>query len=318
MLTSLNFVKGAVAKAGFVPALTHFRISRGTVRGFNGQMALSSPIATDLDCSPNAKQFVCALNACKETVALHLKNGRLVVQSGGFKCNVDCDDPANFPDIVPSGRFFNVGPEFYDSLVTLEPFISEDENRPWSCGILLEAQSAFATNNIVAVECWHGLGLPLRVNLPADSVREILRVGEAPYRLQIEEHRISFHWPDGRWLATQLLTAEWPDIRGVIEKAQGTQEVANPQLFDALEQLLPLCEKGDACYFLGDQMATSAEPEAEGASVVMPCPAKGAYNARQLAKLRGLVQTVGWDAYPAPVPFFGATCRGVILGRKIT
>ncbi len=318
MLSSLNFVKGAVAKQGFIPALTHFRISRGNVRGFNGQMALSSPIATDLDCSPNAKQFVRALNACKETVALHLKGGKLVVQSGPFKANVDCGDPAEFPDIVPAGRFVNITPEFYEAITILEPFISEDENRPWSCGILLDAQSAFATNNIVAVECWHGLGLPLRVNLPAASVRELLRVGEAPHRLQIEEHRISFHWPDGRWLATQLLASEWPDIAGVIEKAQGTQEVANPQLFDALEQLLPLCDKSDACWLLGDQIATGPEPDAEGASVSVPCPFGGAYNARQLAKLRGLAQTVGWDAYPAPVPFFGESCRGVILGRKST
>ncbi len=318
MLSSLNFVKGAVAKQGFIPALTHFRISRGTVRGFNGQMALSSPIATDLDCSPNAKQFVRALNACKETVALHLKGGKLVVQSGPFKCNVDCSDPLAFPDIVPAGRFVNITPEFYEALTILEPFISEDDNRPWSCGILLEAQSAFATNNLVAVECWHGLGLPLRVNLPADSVRELLRVGEPPHRLQIEAHRISFHWPDGRWLATQLLTAEWPDVAAVIERASGTQKAVPEVFWLALEQLLPLCDKADACWLLGDQIATGPEPDSEGAAVQVDCAPQGAYNARQLAKLRELAQTVGWDAYPNAVPFFGEKCRGVILGRKTT
>lgn len=48
MLKDLKFVQGAVAKKDLLPAMTHFRIENGHVRSFNGQMAISSPVAFDL------------------------------------------------------------------------------------------------------------------------------------------------------------------------------------------------------------------------------------------------------------------------------
>ena len=316
MISSLKFVKGAVAKQGFIPALTHFRISRGTVRGFNGQMALCAPISSDLDCCPNAKQFVRALDACTDTVALHLKGSKLVVQSGKFRAFVDCDNPANYPDIVPGGRWVNIGPELYDALHRLEPFIAEDERRPWACGILLEADSAFATNNIVAVEVWHGLGLPLRANLPKSAVQEMLRIGQAPTRLQFETNRIAFHWPDGRWLTTQLLESVWPDLGALLKPDQPDAVEMTQDMLDALGQLVPLCDKSDFWYFHGSHISTSADSEDTGASVEVECPEAGAFNARQLVKINALGHVAyQWSAYPKAVHFWGITCRGIITGR---
>ena len=105
MLKALKFVQGAVAKKDFVPALTHFRIRNRTVTGFNGSLAICSPIPCDLDISPNATQFTKALAACTDTISLYVNaKGRLVVQSGNFQTFVDCDEPANFPDLTPRGQ----------------------------------------------------------------------------------------------------------------------------------------------------------------------------------------------------------------------
>ena len=46
MLKALKFVQGAVSKKDLVPALTHFRIENGTVRSYNGMLALCTPIST--------------------------------------------------------------------------------------------------------------------------------------------------------------------------------------------------------------------------------------------------------------------------------
>ena len=56
MLKELKFVQGAVSSKDFIPALTHFRIENGTVRSFNGLLALCSPIALDIDCTPKASR----------------------------------------------------------------------------------------------------------------------------------------------------------------------------------------------------------------------------------------------------------------------
>ena len=72
MLTSLKFVQGAVAKKDFLPALTHFVIENGTVRGYNGMLALCSPIPFDIACKPKAESLVKAIANCNETVTLSL------------------------------------------------------------------------------------------------------------------------------------------------------------------------------------------------------------------------------------------------------
>lgn len=72
MLTALKFCQGSIAKKDFLPALTHFRIEKGTVRGFNGMIALSSPINCDIDCTPEAIPLIKAIQNCKEAITLYM------------------------------------------------------------------------------------------------------------------------------------------------------------------------------------------------------------------------------------------------------
>ena len=72
MLNELKFVQGSVAKKDFLPALTHFAIADGKVRGYNGSIALCSPIPFDIVCNPKAEPLVRAIANCSDTVALAL------------------------------------------------------------------------------------------------------------------------------------------------------------------------------------------------------------------------------------------------------
>ncbi len=42
MLDTLKFIQGAVARKDHVPALVHFRIAGGRIRGFNGTLSLAA------------------------------------------------------------------------------------------------------------------------------------------------------------------------------------------------------------------------------------------------------------------------------------
>lgn len=320
MLDALKFVQGAVARRDFVPALTHFRISNRQVKGFNGSLAICSPIDLDLDCSPKATQFVKAIGACTETIAMHIaENGKLVVRSGNFKAHIECDDPKNFPDILPAGRFVTLPDSLLPALAYLEPFIAEDASRPWACGVLFDGESAYATNNIVLVQYWLGFSFNGRVNIPAAAVREILRIGDNPIRLQISDNRLTFHYEDGRWISTQLFESQWPDTSALLDKHIDSEvtDIA-PTFWSALEQLLPFVDELGRCYFHGERMATADKPDVSGVSVAVDCPGSGIFNAKQLFNLRAIAQRMGFAAYPAPVPFFGERSRGIIVGLRQT
>ena len=99
-----RFVKGAVATKDFVPAMTHFRIEKGTVRSFNGNMAICSPIALDLECTPKAETLVRAISNCQEEVVLSMTaKGRLKVHSGSFNAYIETIE-GDTPHLEPSGK----------------------------------------------------------------------------------------------------------------------------------------------------------------------------------------------------------------------
>lgn len=319
MIDALKFVQGAVAKKDFIPALTHFRIQNGRIKGFNGCLGICSPINIDLDIAPKALQFVKAINACEEEISLHVdKNGKLCVRSGKFKTFVDCVDKANYPDFEPQGQFVELGKELVPALRKMEPFIGEDASRPWACGVLFEGESAFVTNNIVFVEQWLGYHFPVRVNIPAEAIRELIRIGKNPTRLQTTGDRVIFHYEDKQWLSTQVLTQPWPDItRHLNSLSMAGQKCVKEEFWQALAAVVPFGDEMNRCFFLGEQMATTAEPEVTGTAVkIKGLPEQGIYNGKHLLALQTVANSFNFDAYPNPVAFFGDGTRGLITGLR--
>jgi DNA polymerase III sliding clamp (beta) subunit (PCNA family) len=317
MLEALKFVKGAVARKDFIPALQHFRIQHGHISSFNGTLGLRSPIAIDLDCAPKADAFIRAIEACKDTVALSLtETGRLLVRSGRFRTFVDTVEPSAFPHVLPEGKRVAVDDSLMPALRYLEPYIADDASRPWACGIMLSNESAFATNNIVLFEYWLGFQFPARINIPAAAVRELLRLGESPTSMQVSDNRATFHFDSGRWLTTQLDVNAWPETEALLSRESSQQNFPDG-FFDALESIEPFLDEFGTVHFMGDRMATSAQPDKEGTTVELEgLPAAGCFNGRQLLRLKGAVDTIDFSSYPAPSLFYGPQARGLVVGIK--
>ena len=132
MLKELKFVQGAVGKKEFIPAITHFCIENGHVRAYNGTIALSSPIACDLNCKPKAVPMVQAIGKCNETISLSMTPaGRLSIKSGSFKAFIECIEESQ-AHVTPEGEeiFFD-GEILLAGLKTVQDFIGNDASRPW-------------------------------------------------------------------------------------------------------------------------------------------------------------------------------------------
>lgn len=317
MLEDLRFVQGAVAKKDMLPALTHFVMENGTVRGFNGVLALCSKIAFDLACKPKADTLIRAINNCKDTVQLSLTPaGRLSVKSGGFKAFVDCVD-GETPHVLPTGKFCKLdGVALITALKAVQPFIGEDASRPWANGVLLKGPSVFATNNVTLVEYWAGETLPIVVNLPRAAVKEILRINQPPIDAQYDDTSVTLHYEGGRWLRTQLLPADWPDLAKVLDQPHNAQPL-DTRLFEGLEVIKPFADKLNRVLFREDGMHTHTG-EGEGASyAVENLAVDGAYNIDMLELLNGAAQTVDFTTYPKPCLFFGDRLRGAIIGMRL-
>ncbi len=319
MLKELKFVQGAVGKKDLLPAMTHFKIQNGHVRGYNGSLALSSPIPFDIDCCPKADQLVKAIGQCDDVITLSMTPAkRLRVTSGSFRAFVDnVEEEAFHP--VPEGEPLNFdGEALLTAAKILYPFIGNDASRPWTNGVLLNGQSAFATNNTCLVEYWLGTAFPHQINIPRACIKEMIRIDEAPTHGQISGNSITFHYTDGRWIRSQLLSLEWPFEMMVRILNNDSKPARLPDgLFDAINKLQRLSDGSNRIYINHGLLTTHTEEETGGSVELEGLEFQGCYNIAMLALLEGVVTHADFTAYPEPVLFFGERVRGAIVGIRM-
>lgn len=317
MLKSLKFVQGAVSKKDFLPALTHFRIENGTVRSYNGVLGLCSPIPLNINCTPKAETLVKAIGHCDETVSLSITaTGRLSVRSGSFKALIDCVTH-DTPHVTPEGDMVEInGASLLKALEVIQPFIGDDASRPWSNGVLFKGQSCFATNNVTLVEYWTGTPFPRVCNVPRACVKEMLRIGEVPTGAQFGENNVTFHYPEGRWLRTQLFETSWPDLDPILNRQPVAMGPLDSRLFEGLVKMKPFVDKLGRIYIRGGIVSTNQNSE-EGAEFIIPgMDTEGLFNIEMLQLLEGVATSVDFASYPSPCLFYGENLRGAIVGMR--
>ena len=321
LLDALKFARGTVAKRDLLPALTHFRIHDGVIQSYNGVASLRAPVAIDLDVTPKAVPMVRAITNCQEEVALHVTgNGRLAIKSGPFRAYVDCTtDP--FPEIEPEGDMYDIGYELLAALSVLKPLISKDASRPWSRGLLIAGGSAFATNNIILSEYWLGGAQTIAVNIPAQTVDEMLRINREPVRMQLSHKSATFYYSEDTWLTTSLLDLEWPEVRALLPDTTPDDNITlDEQFYAALDNVAPFTGKGNAVILDGSTMRTHADTDTGAAYQLeqegMP---RCAFSVTQLRALAHLTPLIGLSAYPRPCQWVSkcGAVRGAIAGMSV-
>lgn len=320
MLETLKFVYAAVCRNDLQPTLTHFRIQNGTITAYNGLLSIRAPLAVGLDCAPVAGQFLKAVKACEETVSLHVEGAKLCVRSGKFKTYVDlATDPSRFPDLEPTGEIFPVRAPVIGMLKKLAPFMGTDEARLWQCGVLFCNQSVYTTNNISIVEHWSAAPFPVIASMPAEAVRELIRLNVEPVSVQADAQRVVFHLPGGAWVGARVLAYEWPDLQAIIASVAGVPvKPLDPALLDAVEKVSQFADTLGKVYFHNGAVSTVPLGQ-DGTTVETEAsPGKGIHRASLLLGLRDVAQTIGFENYPAPIPFFGEGIRGVFQGYAPT
>ncbi len=320
MLNELKFVQGVVGKKELVSGMTHFRIENSRVTAFNGKIALSAPINFDIDCTPKAATLVKAILQCEEAVQLGMtKAGKLSIKSGKFRSYVECL-PGAVPHPQPDGEYVDLdGETLLDALSKLRPLIADDAARPWANGVLFDGQSAFATNNVILAEYWLGCMFSKRICIPLEAVKEFLRIKKAPVRFQMTDAALTAHYEDGTWLRTNLIAAEWPDIRKILDRAPMANLKAIPEaFFTGLNQLKTFTDDFNRVTFTEGIMRTHAEGSEEGAmSELSWLTTKGTFSLPMLLKLESVAKNMDLSVYPEPAPWTGeGALRGVVLGMR--
>lgn len=313
----IKFVNTAINDKSPVGEMTHILIENGHVRGTNGMLSIGSPIELDLTCAPHAATLLRAIRSCKEVVSLSITpGGRLSVKSGKFRALVPCIDPLECTyHSKPSGSVVNLyGAVLFKAFEKLKDFVSTDGTRPWSTGVLLRGQSAFATNNICMIESWLGIDIPFIVNVPLDAVKAVIDRKVPPARILMDERSMTFFYDSGAWIKTQLIEDQWPPVERVLDQESSPCPVP-AGFFEGLASISKFSEEGRV-YFRDGRMCTS-QHDSEGAAYdVENLAEEGLYNIASLQLLDGVATSVDFDRYPNHALFFGDKVRGAVLAMR--
>lgn len=316
MLDALKFISGAVSKLDTVPALSHYRIEAGFVMGFNGTVAICSPIDLVLTATPNAEQFYRALKSCDDVVTItQAHSGSLLVKSGTFSAVVDCL-PDAYPAVAPDGPAYPVKPGLSALLKKLVPIISNDPLKLWANGALFSTDGTITvTDGVVMAQAYTGDYCPGICNVPAVALREVVRTGLDPVALQFGNGSITFHFDGGRWLRTTLFNAAWPlhKLDSILGRPHVSPEPVDAMFYAGIAKLLPFGDDFAKLVLRNGVMTMDDSSMKARASVETTVVGQGTFNARLLLKVKDLATTIDFGQHPQAVLWFGDNVRGAIM-----
>lgn len=270
MLDTLRLVKGAVSTKDFQPILTHFMIDGGWIQGNNGRLAISARCGEleGITAAIPGKQFVDAVDACEGEPKLTLKERHLLLTQGALRVRLPLADIKQYPRSEPDLLEWETDAPLLPVLAAVVPFIAADASRPWSIGMWVTADYAYATNNVILVRGKTDFltGTDVSFNLPIFAVNELLRIGKEPVGFGFTPGQsITFYYADQSWLKTQVLVSEWPmpTVEKLLEPTRD-KKIKIPKVPDglakAVQVILPFAvdQKFPLVVFGDNRIATPA------------------------------------------------------------
>lgn len=309
MKSAINFVRGAVAKNEAIPILTHIHVYDGRCQASNGRIVIDAPAPklTGFNFTCPVKEFMLAIDNCDGEPDLSAKDGKLTVKSGKFKASLSML-PEEYP-VMSANRAgaADIEIKILPVLRLLQPFISTDSNRPWSCGIFFDGNHAYATNNVVMLTTpCDDIGT---INLSSACVDELLRIGEEPVAMLPEENSIIFFYDNGAWLKAMTLSTNWPDVSAFIP--QSIEGIAiTDEIKRDITRVAAFTDKNDQIHFGSHGISTQNEETIVEDYDFPESWFKGVH----LCNVIRTATEIDFAKYPKPCPFIGENIKGVIIG----
>ena len=319
MLDALKFVERATADKDIIRALTHICIHDGRLQGADSKMALecACPELTGQSFTVPADKFIRAVTACDNDPTIELlEDKRVKISHKRFKVTLPTLKVEDYPRAELTGEALTVPDGFIAALRRLFPFISQDASRPWSLGVWLDGQYAYATNNVILVRtplAW--IGTP--INIPRYAVQEIIEIAKPIKQLWMSTNAIGIEYDDA-WFRAQKYVDEWPaNVTGLFARMCDTMQVVPDGLLEAVNKLIPFCPdvKIPTIYFQHGAIATANG--AQSAEIGFDWEGVGVYRAEVLQLVLGVAKE--WDptTYPAPCFFRGDKLEGLLVGVRV-
>jgi hypothetical protein len=249
MLTPLKIVYGAVDERALLSSMSHIHVYDGRVQATNGRLTIDAPIPelAGMTFSAPADKFVAAVTAAGDEPKVVLDGPVVRVSGGRFRSKIPTLG-AEWPRDNADPPSWELEEPLLPVMARVRPFMADDATNVWATCLLLMADVAVATNNVIIIgsRCTllTGTGVE-QVAVPGWTVDEMLRLKQEPTAFGIDNGSITFYLGD-IWIKTRLVAAEWPaekiaSLLEMVKKNKKTPPVPEG-LMSAVESVVPFCK----------------------------------------------------------------------------
>lgn len=315
LLAALKFVAVSQKKAGPV-GMQFCCFAHNWVASSDGVLTIGVQIEEDLLGCPHTLQFIDALSKISDDVAItQLGSNTLSVMSGGFRALVPCVDMEEVLIPPPDPQIASADDRIKAALDAVMGLATEGSPNATFASVLLQANTAVATNGHAMLEYWHGVDLPPNMMIPKASAVAIAKCTKTMTGFGYSQSSATFWFEDGSFIKTQLFGERYPNYAPVLDASGLNMWDVPDDFFKAVRAVESFAEEGTVYFGDGMVMASSDVDEASFYRIE-GLPKEMAFNAKYLLLVEAAFKKAAFsnENSQPKVHFYSDSMRGAIMG----
>ncbi len=313
LLFALKFIKLCQKKSGTTQQ-QYCSIGGNWAVASNDILTIGVKIEEDLIACPQTTQFEDALKKVGEELAItQLSENSICVTSGAFKAIIPCVALNQLSLNAPDIKAGNITDSIKDAFKVVGPLATQGASTAAFSSVLLQANSAVATNGHILVEYWHGIDLPPDMLIPKEAVTAILKCGKSLTGFGYSGPSATFWFEDDSFIKTQLYNEHFVNYEHALQCDNSDLHEIPNEFFKAISVIKAFTRNG--IVYLEEGQLSSNELETEATTYKIEGLPKGiSFNCKYLLMIKSSFKKVNFDIKENKAFFFGDNVRGLLMG----
>lgn len=315
LIKALTFISLAQKKVGTIEDQYCF-IGNNWAVASNGKIMLATKIAEDLQACPHTFQFINALSNCNVGMLIsQLSKYELEVNSEDFRGIVPCVDASELKLIAPNAFICGLSSSIKTAISLLNPILNESATLDCYSHLLLQNQTAVASNGTIIVEVYHGEYLDNNAYVVNKQTTSVLsKTDKLLSGYGYSEVSITFFFEDKSILTCVLPDEKYPEYESIFKNDCQIRPV--PENFFKAVKIINEFSNDGFVYFNNGSITNAADIGKESSYKIQGLPDGMSFNVKSLLLIETYVTSFEFDVEANKLYFFGEGLRGVILGAN--
>jgi len=217
LIAALKFISVAQKKIGEIQS-QYCMITGGWIAAASESFMIACKVQEDLNACPHTLQFLEALLNCSEELSIaQVSESLLSVKSGAFTGIVPCVPFSALSLTAPDAPCATIDDRVRVAIGNVCTVATEGAVNAAFGSVLLQRDSAVATNGFAMLESWHGNDLPPAMLVPKQAALAIAKCGKTLTKFGYSGATATFYFEDESFIKVNLTQERYPNYSEVLD-----------------------------------------------------------------------------------------------------